>query len=156
MRARLLMLSAVPLLFFLGGTSRAQPTYKLDVKPEFRPRAALQLADDQVRRSPVSNDPGFRLQFHFRKEGKTVQVVEARRILTAPVAGSDPGLYSAVLEVFYPAYRGGTAQKGEFRPISNILTYRIEPGTPRRVTRVIVPLSLAARAAGGLTVPLLP
>jgi hypothetical protein len=55
----------------------------------------------------------------------------------------EAGTYSVVLELFYPAYRGGTQQKGEFKPISNVLTYRIEApakiGAPSKVLVVDAP-----------------
>jgi hypothetical protein len=107
--------------------ARGQPTYKLDVKPHLKPLATLVLKDGKLRRTAVKDDPGFRLQYHFRKDGKSVAVVEARSNPTLAVPQKQAGTYSVVLELFYPAYKGGTAQKGEFRPVSNVVYFRVEP-----------------------------
>jgi hypothetical protein len=115
------LLAAAPFL-------AAQPTYKLDVKPNLKPEARLQLDGVRVRRSAVSDDPGFRLQYHVRQEGKTVATLDARADPAVEVPRKDPGTYTVVLELFYPAYKGGTDQKGEYRPISNVVGYRVEAG----------------------------
>ena len=107
----------------------AQPTYKLDVKPHLKPWATVRLDGTRIVRSEVSDDPGFRLQFHVRQaDGKTLATAEARANPAFELPAKSPGVYTAALELFHPAYKGGTAQKGEFRPISNILTFRVEPG----------------------------
>jgi hypothetical protein len=143
--------SALVVTGWLCGASLvcAQPTYKLDVKPEFRPRARVSIDSGQVRRTPVANDPGFRLQFHVQKEGKSVAALNARPHLTAELPMLEPGLYTVALEVFYPGYRGGTAQKGEFRIISNLLTFRVDPGTPPKLTPVAVPPPTAIPLTAG-------
>ena len=56
----------------------------------------------------------------------------------------EAGTYTVVLELFYPAYKGGTAQKGEFKPISNVLTYKVEAGG--KVTLVETPAPKPAPA----------
>lgn len=117
-------------LYFVLGTSsfaRAQPTYKLDVRPNLKPQATLELDGAMLKRSVVRDDPGFRLQYHFKKDGKTSTLVEGRSSDKVAVP-AEPGAYTVVLEVFYPAYKGGTQPKGEYKPISNVLTYRVEPG----------------------------
>lgn len=69
----------------LAGFASAQPTYKLDVKANLKPSATLKLAGDQVSRSNVQDDPGFRLQYHFKQDGKTVAAIEARSSATVPI-----------------------------------------------------------------------
>src|SRR5262249_52237845 len=125
------------LAFFLGlapGAGLAQPTYKLEVKPELAPRASLSLADGRLVRTEVVNDPGFRLQLHVKKDGKTVAVVEARSESKFDLPAKDPGDYSATLELFYPAYKGGNDQKGQFKLVSPELRYRVEAGAPPKNT----------------------
>jgi hypothetical protein len=109
-------------------SARAQPTYKLDVKVHLKPLATLTLKGDKLSRSGVKDDPGFRLQYHFKKDGKTVTAVEARSNPTLTIPQKQAGTYTVVLELFYPAYKGGTAQKGEFKPVSNVVTFRVEAG----------------------------
>src|SRR5579871_1885624 len=117
---------------------RAQPTYKLDVKPHLKPLATLKLVGARLNRSAVQDDPGFRLQYHFRKDGKTVATVQARAHPAVDILQKMAGTYTVVLELFYPAYRGGTQQKGEFKPISNVVTFRIELGAkPNDPVRVV-------------------
>lgn len=107
----------------------AQPTYKLDVKPNLKPEARLQLAGTKLSRTDVRDDPGFRLQYHFKKNAATVSAVEARSNPVLDLPMQEAGIYNVVLELFYPNYKGGTAQKGEFKPISNVLTYKVDgPG----------------------------
>ncbi len=129
MTASRLFLAAV-LVAAAAGPTLAQPTYRLDAKRDLKPRATLALAGDKLTRSAVTDDPGFRLQFHFRKEGKTLATIEARAEATVPLPRTDPGTYTVVLELFHPAYRGGTASKGEFKPISEVLTFKIESRKP--------------------------
>jgi hypothetical protein len=128
--------------------SQAQPTYKLDVKSDLRPMVWLQLDGKQIVRSAVQDDPGFRLQFHVRQDGKTIATIEARSQSKIDVPKLDPGVCSVTLEVFYPAYKGGTAQKGEFKSISNELTYRVESAD--RIVEVNSPPPVALRAAVGM------
>ena len=71
----LVLLAAAPFL-------AAQPTYKLDVKPNLKPEAQLQLDGFRVTRTAVKDDPGFRLQYHLKQAGKTVSTIEARTIRT--------------------------------------------------------------------------
>jgi hypothetical protein len=132
---------AVCMMLVLSSIGRAQPTYKLDVKAHLKPLATLRLEAGQVRRSAVKEDPGFRLQYHFEKDGKTVSTIEARSKDIADVP-KDAGTYAVVLELFYPAYKGGTEQKGAFKTISNTLTFQVKPpakpGDPVQV-RVVEP-----------------
>jgi hypothetical protein len=131
--ARLLALLTLALAPALAS---AQPTYKLDVKPELKPAAVLSVADNAIARTEVKDDPGFRLQYHFKKDGQEVAVVEARTGLTVLLPKPDVGVYTVVLELFYPAYKGGAVQKGEYQPVSNVLTFRVEPGPPLKLTVV--------------------
>src|SRR5262249_15085834 len=131
-------LLVVALLFAVcSGPALAQPTYRLDAKRDLKPRGTLTLANGKVKRSVVTDDSGFRLQFHFQKDGKTIATLDARADATVALPQTTPGTYSVVLELFHPAYKGGKAQKGEFKPISAVLTYRIKSQKPLDV--VIVP-----------------
>src|SRR5262245_8789145 len=137
-------LAAVLVAFLLlQAPASAQPTYKFDVKPDLKPRATLSLDGARVLRTAVADDPGFRLQYHFKKDGKSVATPEARSETRVEVPAKEPGTYTVVLELFHPAYKGGTAQKGEFKPVSNVLTFRVEaaakPGVPVRVVAVETP-----------------
>lgn len=105
-----------------AGSSSAQPTYKLGVKPDLTPHAVLQLEGAKVVRSEVQEDPGFRLQFHVMKDGKSLSVVEARSASTIALPQQGVGTYIVTLELFYPGYKTGTVQKGNFKSISNVLT----------------------------------
>jgi hypothetical protein len=107
----------------------AQPTYKLDVKPHLNPLSTLKLDANRVSRTDLADDPGFRLQWHIKQaDGKSASVVDARAVAVLELPAQMPGTFSVVLELFYPAYKGGPAQKGEFKPVSNVLTYKIEAG----------------------------
>jgi len=129
---------ALAALLFVAARAAAQPAYKVEVKPDLKPLAALTVEDNRVVRSELADDPGFRLQFVFKKDGKTVAEVEARsRTNAEPPA--EPGDYTVVLELFYPAYKGGAAQKGEFKPVSNVLAIRVDAGPPVKVTPVAGP-----------------
>jgi hypothetical protein len=139
---------ALAALLCLATSAQAQPTYKLDVKPELKPVAAVRLDGNQIARSAVLDDPGFRLQFHVRRDGKTVATIEARSQEKVDVPQAEPGVYTVTLELFYPAYKGGAAQKGEFKAISNVLTYRVE--SAEKVAVVNPPPPDAVRAAVGM------
>lgn len=115
----------------------AQPTYKLDVKPHLKPLSTLKLEGARVTRTELADDPGFRLQFHVKQaDGKTVTTAEARSTPSVELPIKTPGSFSVVLELFYPAYKGGTGQKGEFKPVSNVLTYKVDGG---KVTLIDTP-----------------
>jgi hypothetical protein len=139
------LLAAAPFL-------AAQPTYKLDVKPNLKPEAKLLLDGVRLTRSAVTDDPGFRLQYHVRQDGKTVATLDARADQAVEVPRKEPGTYTVVLELFYPAYKGGTEQKGEYRAISNVVGYRVEagakPGEPGAVMPVETP-ALRVRCGKG-------
>jgi hypothetical protein len=132
-------LSLVALLAAVcGGPALAQPTYRLDVKRELKPAATLTLAaDGKLTRSAVTDDPGFRLQLHFKKDGKSIATRDVRAETTVALPATEVGTYTVALELFHPAYKGGTASKGEFKAISEVLTYRIESQKPLKV--VVVP-----------------
>jgi hypothetical protein len=136
---------ALSSLVFLGLVSpaTAQPAYKLGVKPDLKPLATIQFEGNTLKRSEIQDDPGFRLQYHFKKEGKTVAQIAARAATSVEVPLKEAGMYTVVLELFYPAYKGGTAQKGEFKPISNVLTLKVEggekPDEPVKVTVIEAP-----------------
>jgi hypothetical protein len=145
-----LVLAAVAVLGFLSPLP-AQPSYKLVVKDHLKPLALLSLQGGKLSRSAVKDDPGFRLQYHFKKDGKSLAVVEARSNPVLPISQKQVGTYSVVLELFYPAYKGGTLQKGEFKPISPPLGFRIEAGAkPTEPVRIVFiePPKPAPLAAG--------
>jgi hypothetical protein len=138
------LVPAVALAALLAAApGRAQPTYKLDVKSDLKPAATLELDGPRVRRSALKDDPGFRLQYRFRKDGKTVATVDARANPVADVPAREAGAYTVVLELFYPDYKGGNQQKGAYRAVSNVLTYRLQPpakpGEPVRLVLVQPP-----------------
>jgi hypothetical protein len=112
-------------MLLLAGSVRvqAQPTYKLGVKPDTQPQAKLNFDGARVTRSDVADDPGFRLQYHIQKAGKTVALVDARANKAVELPQSEAGVYGVTLELFHPDYKGGNAQKGGFRPISNVILY---------------------------------
>jgi hypothetical protein len=132
---RLLLACGAILLFAIP--CAAQPTYKLDVKPNLKPLATLKLEGAKITRTALKDDPGFRLQYTFKKDGKALDTVEGRANESVEVPQKEAGTYTVVLELFYPAYKGGTAQKGEFKPVSNVLTYKVEG--PGKVTLVETP-----------------
>ena len=119
---------AVCLLLGLAAPLAAQPTYKNEVKPDLKPLATLQLQGAQLTRSAVTDDPGFRLQYHFKKDDKTAATAEARAATTLDLPIKEAGTYTVVLELFYPAYKGGTEQKGAFKAVSNVVKFRVEAG----------------------------
>jgi hypothetical protein len=129
------LMSVLPVLLALASTASGQ-TYLLNVKPELKPGVTLRLDGNQVVRSAIHDDPGFRVQYHFKKDNQTLAVLEARTLTRIDLPKREPGTYSVVVELFYPAYKGGTAQKGQFKPISNELRYRIEPGMPVRISQL--------------------
>src|SRR5260370_1368140 len=123
-RARhlLLVVGLAPLLALgLAPDIAAQPTYKLDVKPDLKPLATVELKAGQFVRSEVRDDPGFRLQYHFKKDGKTLALVDARAQPSASPPALTPGTSPVVLELFYPNYTGGMAPKGMYKPVSDVL-----------------------------------
>ncbi|MFN4259239.1 MAG: hypothetical protein ACK4RK_08060 [Gemmataceae bacterium] len=133
----------LPLAVWFGAAvpSQAQPTYKLNVRPHLKPHATLALDGITLKRSPVADDPGFRLQYHIKKDGKTVRIVEARSSLELEVPHAETGTYTAELELFHPTYKTGSGvRKGEYKPISNVLTYKVEPGEPPKVILVSAPM----------------
>jgi hypothetical protein len=139
-------------VFLVGlAVAQGQPTYPLDVKRHLKPFATLSLKNAKLRRTPVKDDPGYRLQYHFRQGGKTVATVEARSNPTLAIPQKDAGIYTVVLELFYPAYKGGTQQKGEFKPISNVVRFQVKaaarPGGPVKVVLVQPPLPVAGKPA---------
>jgi hypothetical protein len=125
-----LLLLALGALLAVAPPARTQPTYRLDVKPELKPRATLTLEGEVVVRSSVSDDPGFRLQLHFTQAGKTIATVEARSSDRVRPPLSAAGTYEVVLELFYPGYKGGTGLKGQFKPISDPLSFTFAPAKP--------------------------
>jgi len=136
--------------FLLGLCSpylAAQPTYRLEVRPFVKPQATLTLEGNKVKRSAVKDDPGFRLQYHIKKDGKSLATVEARSQPALELPQKDAGTYSIVLELFYPTYKPGKAQKGQFKAISNVLTYRLtpgsKPGAPAKIQLVEPPAPVA-------------
>src|SRR2546423_1290661 len=134
--SHLLLAGLAPLLVLLAGPpAPAQPTYKLDVKPDLKPLATLQLKAGKFTRSEVRDDPGFRLQYHFKKDGKTLALVEGRAQVevSPPGPALTAGTYTVVPELFYPNYRAGTGPNGVSKPISNVLTYRLAARTPPAV-----------------------
>jgi hypothetical protein len=137
---RFALVTSVAAMLLLSSSARtpAQPTYKLDVKPNLKPLATLKLEGSKITRTPLKDDPGFRLQYHFKKDGKTLAMLEARTDVSLEVPQKEAGTYTVVLELFYPNYKGGTAQKGEFKGVSNVLTYKVE--APGKVMLVETPM----------------
>jgi hypothetical protein len=122
------------LLLLVGGVrAQAQPTYKLGVKPDTQPQAMLRFEGTRVTRSDVADDPGFRLQYHIQKAGKTLALVDARPSKAVELPQGELGVYGVTLELFHPDYRGGNAQKGGFRPISNVILYLAYKDTAGKV-----------------------
>src|SRR5262249_55497101 len=120
---------AALVLFAVSIPLRAQPTYKLDVKPDLKPLATIKLEGAKVTRGDLADDPGFRLQYHVKAaDGKTVMTSDARSNPAVELPVKDAGSFTIVLELFHPAYKGGTGQKGEFKPVSNVLHYKVEEG----------------------------
>jgi hypothetical protein len=119
-RSHLAVAACAALVF--AQSSAAQPTYKLGVKPDLTPHAVLQLEGNKVVRSEVHEDPGFRLQYHVMKDGKSLPVADARTSSTIDLPAQGAGTYIVTLELFYPGYKTGTVQKGNFKAISNVLT----------------------------------
>jgi hypothetical protein len=79
-------------------------------------------------RTAVKDDPGFRLQYAIQRDGKPLEPIEARAGMTVDLPRKDAGTYTAVLELFHPSYKPGSAQKGQFKAISNVLAYKVLPG----------------------------
>ncbi|MCI0459955.1 MAG: hypothetical protein L0Z62_23640 [Gemmataceae bacterium] len=134
----------------LAARITAQPTYKLVVGTHLRPLATIKLNGTTVSRSGVKDDPGFRLQYRFARDGKEIATLDARANATTDVPRKEAGTYTAVLEMFYPTYKPGKQQRGQFRPISNVLTYRVEatkPGEPGQV--VLIEPALLVRCGKG-------
>jgi hypothetical protein len=134
MPARLLLAAVLSLLAVRGAT--AQPAYKLDAKRDLKPSAKLSLAEGKVTRSAVADDPGYRLQFHFKKDGKTIATPEARSETSVALPATEVGTYSVTLELFFPSYKTGKQRKGEFKPISEPITYKVEQQKPLKVSVV--------------------
>jgi len=130
------MRAALALLLLIGPVALAQPTYRLDVRGDLKPLATLSVNGERIRRSAVKDDPGFRLQFHFQKEGKTIATIDARADEAVVPPSLEPGVYTVALELFHPGYKGGTGIKGQFKAVSETLTYRIEPGKPVKIAVV--------------------
>src|SRR5437899_9487909 len=103
MPARLLFAIAACLAF--AGPAAAQPTYKLDAKRDLKPRATLSLADGKVTRSAVTDDPGYRLQFKFEKDGKTIATADARAEASVALPSTEVGTYTVTLELFHPSHK---------------------------------------------------
>src|SRR5581483_2681545 len=113
------------LVIVLVAPLTAQPTYKLGVQENLVPAAEITLKGKMLSRSAVNNDPGFNLQYHFYKDGKPLESINARAKAAVEVPMKDSGLFAVVLEVFYPAYKGGPGPRGQFRAVSNILAYKV-------------------------------
>ena len=112
----------------------AQPTFKLGVGSHLYPSATIELKGTKLTRSAVKDDPGFRLQFHFLKDGKTLETVDARANEAVTLPDKGPGAYAVVLELFYPSYKPGKEQKGQFKAVSNFLTYTLNDGKVKLLT----------------------
>src|SRR3954449_4914649 len=127
---------ALVLSLLCACAAAAQPTYKLDAKRDLKPAATLRLAEGKVTRSAVADDPGYRLQFHFKKDGKTIATPEARSETSVALPATEVGTYSVTLELFYPSYKGETQRRGELKPISEPITYKVEQQKPLKVSVV--------------------
>jgi hypothetical protein len=133
-RPYLVVLAVMTCFMIMPESVNAQPTYKLDVKSHLRPLAALRLEGGRVVRSELLEDPGFRLQYVFKKDNKVVTVVEARAQPSVEIPTTEPGAYTVTLELFYPAYKGGTEQKGAFRPVSEPVAYVVQRDAAGKTT----------------------
>ena len=102
------------LLLIANQGTPAQPTYKLDVKPNLKPLAALKLEGTKITRTNVKDDPGFRLQYHFKKDGKTLAAVEARTDLSL-MPQKEAGRTRSLSVLNYWAARRKGIQGGEQR-----------------------------------------
>ena len=89
-----------------------------------------------------------RLADGLERVDRGLATIEARSQAKVDVPKLVPGVYTVTLELFYPTYKGGTAQKGEFKAISNELTYRVE--SAEKIVVVNPPPSSALRAAVGI------
>jgi hypothetical protein len=122
------------LLLLTTSLASAQPTYKLGVPAHVHPAAALKLEGAKLTRGAVADDVGFRLQFQVFKDGKPLLTENARVVGAIDLPTKEPGAYAAVVELFYPAYKGGNEQKGLFRAISPYLVYNVSaPGGPVKI-----------------------
>lgn len=138
-RARRLAVLSLPVaLLWLGlpTSALAQPTYKLGVYTHVKPLATLKLDGNKLSRTEVKDDPGFRLQYHFLKEGKELATIDARANPTLELPHKEAGTYTVALEVFYPTFKG-SGQKGEFKAVSNVISYRLQAG-PNGTMQVVV------------------
>ena len=108
MKARLLLIGC--LLLVLLTRLAAQPTYRLDVRKDLAPRATLSLKGTTLTRSAVADDPGFRLQFHFQKAGKTLDGFDI--CPTVPVViGDDLQECAAPVRAYASLYVGGMGSR---------------------------------------------
>src|SRR5262245_58333831 len=127
---------AIPFLAQVA-TLFGQGTYKLEVKTQLKPAAVLSLEGMKIQRSALKDDPGFRLQFTFKKGDKPLKSLEARGAESVDLPDQAPGTYSVTLELFHPGYKSGTVQKGQFRQASNELNYELKapakPGAPPQI-----------------------
>ena len=112
----------------LPATARAQATFPMKIKrvEELNPKATLKLEGRAVTRSDIARDPGYRIQWHVKKDGKTVAQVNARPEKSYTHADASAGKYTIVLELFFPEYKATSKDsKGLFKPISNEVSYTI-------------------------------
>src|SRR5262245_47466207 len=89
--------AALLLGLLLAQPGQAQPTYKNDVRAHLNPKATLQLAGTRLSRTEVQDDPGFRLQYHFKKAGASVTTVEARSNPGLDIPTPEPAVYTVAL-----------------------------------------------------------
>lgn len=113
--------------------ARAQATFPMKIKrvEELNPKATLKLEGRTVTRSDIARDPGYRIQWHVKKDGKTVAQVNARPDKSYAHADASAGKYTIVLELFFPEYKATSKDsKGLFKPISDEVSYAID-GPPK-------------------------
>src|SRR5688572_27837240 len=72
------ILFIVGITLVLAQPAWPQPTFKLGVDAHVFPTATLKVEGLRLTRSTVKDDPGFKLQFHILKDGKSLQIVNAR------------------------------------------------------------------------------
>ena len=114
--------------FWLSAPVYAQATFPMKIKrvEELNPRATLKLEGRTVTRTNITKDPGYRIQWHVKKDGKTVAQVNARPDKTYTHPDAAPGKYTVVLELYFPEYKATSKEsKGLFKPISNEVAYEI-------------------------------
>ncbi|MBI3462290.1 MAG: hypothetical protein HY000_04410 [Planctomycetes bacterium] len=131
MKRRIAVTVSVGILWLAAAEAAyAQARFPFTLKKveDLGPKAEIKLEGKKIIRSAVTRDPGFRLQWRVKEGDKTVAEVNARRSKELLPELKEPGTYTVVLELYYPVYKPTSDRKGEYRPISNVLEYKVEAG----------------------------